>query len=164
MSNKKKKVSFPKHLTSVIFDCNEAEIAGLKSDQEDDHLTITFWRNPSKHVLRSLVKFMLSTDVELQELSDDEIDVLLSDFYTALSEIVLETNIEDVDFSTPDKAKRAYLDSPGLPWGFIHEAIASWLLKFMNESLNLKKILRLLSSQSSSGQESKQKAQSSEKS
>ena len=160
---KNKKVAFPKHLMSTVFDCNENEIMGLSPDQEKDHLTITFWRNPSKHVLSSLVKFMLATDVELREKSDDEVEILLSDFYTALSEIVIETNIDGLDFSTPEQAEHMFLESPDLPWGFVYEAVASWLLNFMQESIDLKKILRLLGNPSNSGQEKKQKAQDSEK-
>lgn len=147
-----KKVVFPKTSLAEIFDCNEHEICGLDPAQEKDRLTISFWKNPSKLVLQSLIQFMLATDTELRTLDESEKEALLADFYYALSEIVLDTNIEGLDFSTPEKAQEMFLESPGLPMGFVYEAVAAWLLKLLQEGLELKKTLSLLTEPRSSGQ------------
>lgn len=148
---KNKKVAFPKSSLVEIFDCNEHEICGLDPTQEKDRLTFTFWRNPSRLVLQSLIQFLLATPDELRGLSETEAELLLEDFYNSLSKVIIDTNIEGLDFSTPDAAKNSYIESPELPMGFVHETIAAWLLKVLEESLDLGKVLRLLSEPRNTG-------------
>lgn len=161
MSKRKKdrKVAFPKADHVIVFDCNEHEIHGLDPEQEDNRLTISFWLNPSKAVIQSLARFVLATDEELVEMSESDATILIEDFYVALSNVIVSTNIAELDFSTPEKAEISYKESPGLPWGFVHEAVATWMITFIQEHLDLKKVLRLLSEPKSSGNEDSEKAQ-----
>lgn len=159
MNKTKKKVTFPRSQLADVFDCNEHEIGGLSPTQEEDRLTITFWRNPSRKIIKALLFFVLSSDEELKALNESEAEDILSDFYYALSMVIVETNIDGLDFSTPEKAKESYLESPDLPMGFVHEAVATWLLAFMQKNLDLKKVARLLGEVGNSGNAEPQKAQ-----
>lgn len=159
---KNKKVTFPKSSLAEVFDCNEHEIGGLSPKQEADRLTITFWSNPSRKIIKSLLFFVLSSDEELKGLKEEEAQYLLEDFYHSLGEVIIDTNIEGLDFSTREAAEKSYLESPGLPMGFVHEAIATWLLNFMQSNLDLKKVARLLAEVGNSGNDDKQTVQDSQ--
>jgi hypothetical protein len=92
------------------------------SDLKIDGLenTIRFWRDPSRQIVFTLLDTITMT-------AEKDID---TNFWEAVSEVIVDCDIEGLDFSTAEKARESF-DNPHISWGVLFDALfgyVSWLL------------------------------------
>lgn len=139
-----KKVSFPK--TTKIVDVSEdLGIEGYNG------VKFEMWRDPSRKVLLTIIgSFAINED------SLTETDA--NDFFSAISELIIDSNIEGISFDTQEETEKAF-NADNLPWGFVYSVIVSYVVKIIDESESLKKVFGLSTDQKDSGDSKKNQEQ-----
>ena len=131
-----KKVAFPKK-TVTIDAGNDLGIEGYEG------VKFQMWDDPSRSVIVHVVQALQSGDDTID-------DQMAEDFFSAVSQIVVDTNIEGIDFSTRESSMKSF-DHETLPWGFMFNVVVSYVVKLINESDSLKKAFGLSSEVETSG-------------
>lgn len=151
---KLQKIAFPKQTNDI-----RVEDLGLTYA---DGVVFRFWSNPSRSVIRTITKVLASPGETLADLDREEQDKLMDDFYRAISLFIIDTNLEELDFRTPEATKESF-ESDAMPYGFIYEVVLLYILRELSFSDRLKKVLGLLPSAENSGTGNEQKATKSKK-
>ena len=110
-------------------------------------INVAFWEDPSRPVIFTLLE-VFNTDVDKQ--SQAELKKLNKRYFANAALILLDCDIEGVDFSTVKSTEEAY-NHPELPWGIFHEAVIAYLAKLSDEHEVLKNVLRRVGVLSISG-------------
>lgn len=128
----------------------------LKNDLGlDEDVTIEFWANPSRAVCMNIMLVLgAAFDAESKKRIEGLAD-LEKMFYESISELIVDTDIEGVSFDTPESTMKAF-EHPGIPWHVFTDAIIVYISELTNKYEPLKKVLSLYSSESTSGQETKE--------
>lgn len=92
-----KKIKFPRQ--KRVLDCEELGYPKVK---------VTLWDNPSRRVRLALLNILGAKPEELEEKGEEELDRIESEFLWALSELIIDCNVEGYDFSTPEAARDSY--------------------------------------------------------
>lgn len=137
------KIKFPKSRESV-----SAEELGIL---DAEGVYFTFWKNPSKPVVRVLFDIVMASAEELSNKPPHEMAILEKEYYEALSELILDSNIESLDFSTPETAMKSF-EAPDVPVGFMYQVVVCYLRRLLEFNDQIKKALALYLIGSSSGQ------------
>jgi hypothetical protein len=110
-------------------------------------INVAFWEDPSRPVIFALLE-IFNTDVNKQ--SKTELEKLNKHYFKNATLILLDCDIEGVDFSTVKSTEEAY-NHPELPWGIFHEAVIAYIAKLSDEHEVLKNVLRRVGVLSISG-------------
>ena len=105
-------------------------------------VVFTFWKNPSKMVVSSLFDVIMATAEELAGTPSYKMDALEERYYAAVCELVIDCNLESLDFSTPQAAMASF-DAPDIPIGFVHQVVTSYLSRLLKFNESVKKALAL---------------------
>jgi hypothetical protein len=133
------KIAFPKK--RVVIDC-EADL-GI---EEYSGVQFVMWADPSVSVIANILSPVSKSDDEITARDADS-------YFDAIHEIVIDSNIEGLDFSTVDSTIESF-DHKSLPWGFVSQVVTLYCAKVITESESLKKMFGLSSSPESSGEDS----------
>lgn len=137
----------------------------VKSSKEDygteqDH-SFAFWKDPSKQVIFDLLDFISTTPEKLDGLGQKEMKDLDHKFYSAVSQVVIDCDIAELDFSTPETAKESF-EHPSIDWRFLYDVIVlGYAMELFNNHHTLKKIMKLGSETANSGKSKKETAETS---
>jgi hypothetical protein len=135
-------------------------VLNLKEDLQLRHdIDVEFWEDPSQQVVFDLLGIVTLSYNEGEELDKEqelEITKLNDRYFECASLILVDCNIEGIDFSTPQSAEEAFYDER-VSWGVFHQALIAYLARLMDEYGMLKKALRRLRDQLNSGTESETK-------
>jgi hypothetical protein len=134
MTSKLKKIKFPKQTETLSTEQLEIE------DYPD--LLFTFWKNPSRPVVQSVWDMVMLDPTEIAGMEEHEVEKLENDYYRAISEIIVDTNIADLDLDTPEQVEDAF-NRPDLPMGFLHAIVTSYLSYLIKYNDTVKKALAL---------------------
>lgn len=128
---------------------------GLEQD-----IRVEFWADPSRSVIFDLLEvFGMSDTDELDEIPEAEKERMNARYFECASMILVDCDIDKIDFSTPESTEAAF-DDDRLPWGIFHQALLMYLAELMEEYQVLKNALRRVSELSSSGKESSKNEES----
>ena len=117
---------------------------------DGDEMFVEVWADPSKKLVFDLLGIVLLSSEELQDLNETEQEEIHNDYLRAVSLIFLDSNIDGLDFSSPEGVRES-MTSVDLPWGFMYDLTVhytSWLLTYHEK---IKKVLRLSKKTSDSG-------------
>jgi hypothetical protein len=109
-----------------------------------------FWKNPSKPTVTAVFDVVMASADELSGLSKYKMEDLEKRYYSALCELIIDCNIESLDFSSPEAAMASF-EAPDIPIGFVHQVIASYLSHLLQFNDAVKKALALYLIGSASG-------------
>lgn len=140
--NETHKIPFPKSVETL-----EMSELGV-SDAEG--VTFTFWKNPSKATVRVLFDIVMASAEELGSMPKHKMDMLEKDYYEALCRLIVDTNVESLDFSTPESAMKSF-EAPDVPIGFVHQVVVCYLRRLLEFNESVKKALALYLLGSASG-------------
>lgn len=116
-------------------------------------VNVEFWKDPSREVCFSIMS-ILRADIET--MTPDEVDKMNRNYFECASLLLIDCEIEGLDFSTPESTERAF-HHKGLPWGIFHEAIIAYISYLTTEYQVLKNALRRVLELSNSGTEKSDK-------
>ena len=141
------KIAFPKK-RSVI------DVAvDLGMDEEYEGVKFVMWADPSIAVIQGV---LLAQVKEEEDITDKDADA----YFDALTEIFIDSNLDDVSFSTSKEVQDSF-DAMGLPWGFVAQVAILYCVKVIDESESLKKMYGLLDNPETSGEDSEKAEQKS---
>lgn len=137
------KIAFPKKKVSIDVgdDFGLTEYTGVK---------FIMWADPSVRTIARILSPLSKEEDELTEVDGDA-------YFDALHQIILDTNIDGIDFSTLESTIGAF-DHEHLPYGFIGQVASFYCTKLITESEALKKVFNLLDDPEISGDDSETKA------
>jgi hypothetical protein len=130
------------------------DLTGNDLNIEDFPHTMRVWRDPSRQVVFTLLDTITMTSEKLDGLDDAAKKDLDSAFWVAVSEVIIDCDIEGLDFSTPEKAKESF-DSPHISWGVLFDVLFAYVSWLLTENDRLKKLFRPASNQPASGENKK---------
>jgi len=128
------KISFPK-----ITERLEMSELGI---EDAPGVVFEFWKNPSKPVVIAIAEVVMAAAEELRGLDKLKMQELEERYYNAICELIIDCNVESLDFSTPEYAIKAF-DAPDVPMGFVHQVIVSYLAHLLKFNESVKKALAL---------------------
>lgn len=149
VENKKRPVSDTAQLVKIAFPKRKVVIDVGEDLGLPDYEGVKFvmWDDPSISVIANVI---LPLAKDQDELTNSDGDA----YFDALNEIILDSNVEGLDFSSV-KATMESFDNKSLPWGFISEVAALYCSKLITESESLKKMFGLSKVAESSGEDKK---------
>ena len=118
----------------VIFSTTEL---GVISPEE---YLFAFWDDPSRPVLAEFIGMLTSIASGLveEEGAEEIVDSInTEDFYKLASEIMLDSNIKGLDFSTAESTQAAF-ESRDISSGFLSEVLSKYVLQLVEELANQK--------------------------
>ena len=130
------KIAFPKK--RVVIDVGED--LGVS---EYDGVKFVMWADPSITVLARIISTLTKADPDQGDADN---------YFDALREVMLDSNIKGLDFSTTAAIAES-VDHPSLPWGFIMQIATLYCVKVISESNALKKMFGLSDVVESSGED-----------
>lgn len=107
-------------------------------------ITVEFWKDPSRKVILDLLEILGSSSSDASSRDEDEAAKMDIRYYECVSLIIVDCNIEGIDFDTPDSARAAF-DADFLPWGIFHQAMMMYVAELTREHEILKNVLRRVS-------------------
>jgi hypothetical protein len=111
------------------------------------------WTDPSRSVLLDLIKiFGWTKSGTDKKLTKEEIDEMDDRYFECASLVLVDCDIENIDFDTPESTRAAFGDDR-LPWGIFHQALLLYVGILMDEYIALKNVLRRAKETSNSGKE-----------
>jgi hypothetical protein len=119
----------------------------------DEDITVWFWENPSREVVFTLIDVLNSNTKGLDPIEAQDLN---KRYFDCASLMLIDCDIEGVDFSTPESTEAAFQDKR-LPWGIFHQAILAYMGKLVDEYKVLKNALRRVGVLSDSGNDNEQK-------
>jgi hypothetical protein len=129
-------------------------VVNLKKDFPlEQDIELEFWEDPSRQVIFDLFEIIGATTEDLAETSDAKKEKMSKRYFECASLILVDCDIEGIDFSTAESTEAAFEDER-LPWGIFHQAMVLYLDKLMTEYDMLKNVLRRASVPSDSGETS----------
>lgn len=143
--NEKHKIQFPRSEETL-----EVSELGI---EDAPGVTFTFWKNPSKKVITTLFEVVMSSAEELSNMPKYKMDVLEKEYYEALCLLIIDSNVESFDFSTPEAAMKSF-EAPDVPVGFMHQVVVCYLRRLLEFNDSVKKALALYLLGSASGSDS----------
>lgn len=121
-------------------------VRNLKDDfgLEED-INLEFWKDPSRKVALGLL-FIIgrARGDESEDIDEAEWKQLDKEYYEMVSNLIVDSDIEGLDFSTPETTEASF-DAEFLPWGILHKAVIAYLSELTTENENLKNVLRRVS-------------------
>jgi hypothetical protein len=127
-------------------------ILNLKKDFPlEQDIELEFWLDPSRQIIFDLFEIIGATTEEVEESTDEEKIRMSKRYYECASLILIDCDIEGIDFSTAESTEAAFEDER-LPWGIFHQAMVLYLDKLMTEYDMLKNVLRRANVPSDSGE------------
>lgn len=136
------KIKFPKE-TEIV----SAEELGIDSAPG---VMFEFWKNPSKKTVKALFDVIMASAEELSSLNKEKMAVLEKEYYEALCQLIVDSNVESFDFSTPEAAMNSF-DAPDVPIGFMHQVVTCYLRRLLEFNSAVVKALALYLIGSASG-------------
>jgi hypothetical protein len=102
-----------------------------------------FWDDPSRPVVMTLVDTISMNEERLNKMSVEEKEKADADFWKAVSQVMIDCEIEGLDFSTPEKAKTSF-DSEIVPWGWLWDVLVFFIGRLLAENKRLGELLARL--------------------
>lgn len=125
-----------------------------KDLQLGQDITIEVWEDPSRQIIADLFQIMGSQDSDLDEMEELDKERMNQRYFECASMMLVDCDIEGIDFSTPESTELAFEDER-LPWGIFHQAMILYIAKLTEEYEVLKNALRRARALSGSGNEVK---------
>lgn len=116
----------------------------------------SFWEDPSQKVLFTVMGLLFMSQEDLDQMDDAEKDSLNARFFAAVSELIVDCDIDGLDFSTPKSAEESFYHE-ALPWGLMYEVILMYIVRLTETNARLKKTLTKPQDQRNSGKNSAKK-------
>jgi hypothetical protein len=132
--NEKTKISFPKQ--TEILTCEELGIPDAPG------VTFEFWKNPSKGVVTTISDVIMASADQLLSMDRMSMQDLEKRYYLALCELIIDCNVESINFDTPENAMKSF-EAPDVPMGFMLQVIASYMARLIQFNDTVKKALAL---------------------
>lgn len=148
MTKYEKKIDFPKRTIDVAL-----EDLGV---QDAPGVIFTFWENPSKPVVYAIFDIVMAATDELRKMTKEQMAAAEDAYYSAVSAIIVDCNVNGLKFDTKEDALAAF-ESPVLPVGIMHEIVTSYLAYMMKSSERIKKALALYLLGSATGRDGAEK-------
>lgn len=146
----KKKIKFPKR----------TKLVNAESDLHLPYPDVSFevWIDPSRAVIEHIlaVSFLSGAD-ELEALSEERQQQIHDNFFMAIAELIVDSNVGDLDFTSAEAVVES-MSHPSVPIGFVYEAITMIVAWLLEENKKLGKVFGVSSAKSSSGNSKKPKA------
>ena len=118
-------------------------------------INIEFWVDPSRQIIFDLLEiFGLSGTDSMDEIPEAEKDRMNRRYFECASAILVDCDIEGIDFSTAESTENAF-DDERLPWGIFHQALMMYVARLTDEYQVLKNALRRVKELSASTEDSK---------
>lgn len=128
------KIKFPKQTEIVeVIEMGVEDAPGVSFE---------FWKNPSKSVVKSIFDVIMASAEDLSGLSKLAMDKVEHDYYSAICELIVDCNLESLDFSSPKAAMESF-DAPDIPMGFVHQVVAAYMSRLLQFNDSVKKALAL---------------------
>lgn len=102
-----------------------------------------FWNDPSRTVIFGLLDVVSTKEDKLDKMSEEDKKKLDDDFWGYVSQLIIDCDIEGLDFSTPQAAKDSF-EKPYVDWGFMYSTLISFVGKLMATNERLGNIVALL--------------------
>ena len=126
----------------------------------DQDITVEFWKDPSRSVIFDLINIVGAsrTDSDTPP-SDEESEKMHSRYFECASLMIVDSDVEGLDFSTPESTAASF-DDERIPWGTFHMAMLIYLSRLTDEYEVLKNALRRVKELSASGSENQSSEES----
>lgn len=95
-------------------------------------VVMTVWNDPNGHIITKMV-------YSVTKATDDITDEDAEEYFAAVTEYIMDSNIEGLSFDTIEETKASF-EHPSLPFGFLYEFVVLALGKLIEESDRLKKV------------------------
>jgi hypothetical protein len=112
-------------------------------------IKFVMWADPA---VTTIARILTPLAKKEDDITPDDGDA----FFDALNEVILDSNIEGIEFGSLEKVIKAY-DHPHLPYGFVGTVATFYCMKIITDSEALKKVFNLPDGQETSGEDSKAK-------
>jgi hypothetical protein len=122
-----------------------------------DDFYIEVWDDPSKPHVISIIEMVFASK---KDVLGGEGDELYRRFKESISAVFIDTNIEGLEFGTPDDIDES-MNSEDLPWGFFMEIVWRYITMMLETSNKLKKLFGLPNEILSFGQTDEKREQKS---
>lgn len=123
-------------------------------------IKIAFWKDPSRAVIFDLLKIVgVTREDDLSEMPEIEREKMNTRYFECASLVLVECDIEGIDFSTAELTEKAFEDER-IPWGTFHKALIMYLARLTDEYEVLKNVLRRVKELSGSGNENQNSQES----
>lgn len=133
--DKKTKIAFPKQ-TEIISCENDLGIENAPG------VVFEFWKNPSKGVVTTISDVIMASADQLLGLDKMSMQDLEKRYYQALCELIIDCNVESLNFDTPENAMKAF-EAQDVPIGFVLQVIAAYMARLIQFNDAVKKALAL---------------------
>lgn len=130
----------------------ETTIKNLRDDYDlGANIAVAFWSAPSQSVVLDLMQILGSARAEdIDEIESDRFEDMDKRYFECVSLLIVDTNVDGIDFSTPEKTREAFY-ADHLPWGIFHLAVLMYVAELSESYEYLKNLLRRAAQLSSSG-------------
>ena len=127
-------------------------IKHLENDYElEAAISVEFWAAPSQNVVLDLMQILGSARAEdIGEIEQEKFEDMDKRYFECVSLLIVDTDVEGIDFSTPEKAKEAFY-ADHLPWGIFHLAVLMYVAELSESYEYLKNLLKRAAQLSDSG-------------
>lgn len=131
-------------------------IRNLDGKTEKDYeleadINVKFWKSPSQDVVLDLMGFLGDArSGNIEDFEPEELKQMNERYFECVSLMIVDTDIEGLDFSTPKKAEESF-NADFLPWGILHLAILMYIAELSENYGQLKNLLRRAETLSDSG-------------
>jgi hypothetical protein len=126
------KTAFPERYIDIT--CEELGM----SIEEYAGITFRMWRDPSRKVVRDIMKVVNLSEDELMELSEKELQKIEDAYNFALSKMFIDSSIDGLKFDTPEDIEEAF-SNPHVPDGFLHVVLVGYLTYLFEANDKVKK-------------------------
>jgi hypothetical protein len=126
----------PFERTTVTYNTNTD--MGLSASHQ-----FAFWADPSRHIVVTLVDTIMANEERLNKMSDDEKRQMDTDWWNCVSKVIVDCDIEGLDFSTPEAAKASF-DNEEVSWGWLLDVMGFYIGRLLAENKRLGELLKRL--------------------
>ena len=120
-------------------------------DMQQSH-KVAFAEDPSREVVFGIFEIASLKPANFDEMTEEDSAEIDERWYHYMSEIIIDTDIEGLDFSTPDSTRESFND-PSVDWTFFIELVARYVGNLMETHHTLGKVLRAMNEEADSGEE-----------
>lgn len=130
---------------------NTKDDFGMKSEHQ-----FALAADPSKETLYGIMAVVTTKPDELDEMTEEELEELDEAFYHFVSELIIECDIDGLDFSDAKTTRESFFH-PDVDWHFLFSVCGYYVGTLIDTHRTLGKVLRQSTEAENSGNEKSQK-------
>ncbi len=122
-------------------------------DMTTEHL-FAMASDPSRNLMNQLIDVLqrLMSVEEKSKLNEEEVQQLNDDFFYCISELIIDCDIEGMNFDTPEDADES-MSNPDVDWHFMFDVLGNYVRTLFLTHRTLGKVYQTQEESTSSGDE-----------